>query len=51
MYLKFRGESYFEHGFIRLNRLHNWSRGPISNPFLSPSDSVEDKLVRIILIV
>jgi lysophospholipase L1-like esterase len=32
---------YFEQGFTRLKRLHNWSRGPINDP-TAASDSSED---------
>jgi hypothetical protein len=34
-------DAYFKHGFTRLNRLQNWSRGPIGNTPRFPSDSSE----------
>ncbi len=38
-HLSFLNGAYFEQGFARLKRLHNWSRGPISGP---ASESKED---------
>ncbi|MCP4263308.1 MAG: SGNH/GDSL hydrolase family protein [Planctomycetes bacterium] len=35
-------EVYFEQGFARLNRLHNWSRGPIDRPPPAASESKEN---------
>ncbi len=35
-------EAYFEQGFTRLKRLHNWSRGPMGDLPPAASDSKED---------
>ena len=35
-------EAYFERGFTRLNRLHRWSRGPLSDLPPAASDSKEE---------
>jgi lysophospholipase L1-like esterase len=39
LHLSSLSKVYFEQGFARLNRLHNWSRGPISGPPPAASES------------